>query len=99
MALRPAASIGGFRTREQIEQNFADLHPPLGCEQAEVAAERSLNCYDAPCIVACPTSIDIPTFIRQIWSQNLKGSAETFLSANFLGGSCGRACPTVVLCE
>ena len=99
MALRPAESIGGFLTREQIEQNFADLHPPLGCAQAEVEAERCLYCYDAPCIVACPTSIDIPTFIRQIRTQNLKGSAETILSANILGGTCGRACPTEVLCE
>ncbi|MBS0298024.1 MAG: NAD(P)-dependent oxidoreductase [Proteobacteria bacterium] len=99
MALRPAESVGGFLTREQIERNFADLHPPLGCAQAEIEAERCLYCYDAPCIVACPTSIDIPTFIRQIRTQNLQGSAETILDSNILGGTCGRACPTEVLCE
>jgi dihydropyrimidine dehydrogenase (NAD+) subunit PreT len=99
MPLRPAESVGGFLTREQIEQNFADLTPPLGCGQAQVEADRCLYCYDAPCIQACPTGIDIPTFIRQIRTENLKGSAQTILDANILGGTCGRACPTEVLCE
>ena len=40
-----------------------------------------------------------PTFIHQIRTDNLKGSAHTILSANILGGTCGRACPTEVLCE
>jgi glutamate synthase (NADPH/NADH) small chain len=99
MALRPADCGGSAPTPEQIEANFADLHPPLGAAQAEVEADRCLYCWDAPCIQACPTSIEIPEFIRQIRTGNLKGSAETILKANILGGTCGRACPTEVLCE
>jgi glutamate synthase (NADPH/NADH) small chain len=99
MGLRPHVSNGAGLTRDQIEENFADLTPTLNHTQAHVEAARCLYCYDAPCIKACPTSIDIPTFIHQIRSENLKGSAHTILSANIMGGTCGRACPTEVLCE
>ena len=99
MGLRPHVSQGAGLTPGQIEENFADLTPTLNGTQAHVEAARCLYCYDAPCIKACPTAIDIPTFIHQIRSENLKGSAHTILSANIMGGTCGRACPTEVLCE
>ena len=86
-------------TPEQIEENFADINPPLTPALALEAASRCLFCYDAPCIKACPTEINIPQFIRQIVTDNLTGSARTILSANVLGHSCGRVCPTSVLCE
>ena len=86
-------------TLEQLEENFADINPPLTPSLALEAASRCLFCYDAPCIKACPTEINIPQFIRQILTQNLVGSARTILSANVLGHSCGRVCPTSVLCE
>lgn len=99
MGLRPHVSYGAGLTRDQIEENFADLTPGLNRTQAHVEAARCLYCYDAPCIKACPTAIDIPTFIHQIRSDNLTGSARTILSANIMGGTCGRACPTEILCE
>ena len=99
MALRPETATGGGLTADQIEANFADLAPLLEPHQAKVEADRCLYCYDAPCIEACPTGIDVPTFIHQIRSGNLRGSAETILDANIFGGACGRACPTEVLCE
>jgi glutamate synthase (NADPH/NADH) small chain len=99
VALRPETATGGKLTADQIEANFADLAPLLEPHQAKTEADRCLYCFDAPCIEACPTSIDVPTFIHQIRSGNLRGSAETILSANIFGGACGRACPTEVLCE
>lgn len=84
---------------EQIADNFGDLHPPLTRAQAAVEASQCLYCYDAPCVQACPTGIDIPTFIRQIGTGNLAGSGQTILSENIMGGTCARACPTEVLCE
>ena len=84
---------------EQLENNFADINPPLTAAQALEAGSRCLFCYDAPCIKACPTGIDVPQFIRQILTGNLRGSAKTILDANILGHSCGRVCPTSVLCE
>lgn len=82
-----------------IESNFDDLHKPLNALQAVGAADHCLYCYDAPCIQACPTSIDIPTFIHQIRTDNVMGAARTILSENIMGGTCARACPTEVLCE
>lgn len=90
---------GDALSAKQIEANFADLHPALTQVQALQESARCLYCYDAPCIRACPTEIDIPTFIHQIRTQNLAGSGQTILAANILGGTCARACPTEVLCE
>ena len=75
------------------------IRPPLSRDAAVAEANRCLFCYDAPCIRACPTGIDVPLFIQQIATGNLAGSARTILSANILGQSCGRVCPTEVLCE
>jgi dihydropyrimidine dehydrogenase (NAD+) subunit PreT len=82
-----------------IKANFADLHPPLTRHEAKVEAERCYFCFDAPCQKACPTSIDIPLFIRQIAADNRNGAAKTIFDANIMGGMCARVCPTETLCE
>jgi dihydropyrimidine dehydrogenase (NAD+) subunit PreT len=82
-----------------IERNFGDMHPPLGRPEALIAADRCYFCFDAPCTAACPTGIDIPSFIQKIRSDNIKGSARTILEENIMGGMCARVCPTEVLCE
>lgn len=84
---------------DEIEKNFADLHPPLTRSEALIEADRCYFCYDAPCTIACPTDIDIPGFIQQIRSDNVQGSAHTILRENIMGGMCARVCPTEVLCE
>lgn len=84
---------------EQLAHNFDDVAPPLDRQGALVAAARCYYCYDAPCIQACPTGIDIPSFIRAISTDNLRGAAEEILGANILGGMCARVCPTEILCE
>ncbi|MBB3398422.1 MULTISPECIES: NAD(P)-dependent oxidoreductase [unclassified Rhizobium] len=83
----------------EYESNFSDLHPRLDKHEALVAADRCYFCYDAPCMTACPTSIDIPLFIRQIATGNPLGSAKTIFDQNILGGMCARVCPTEELCE
>ena len=79
--------------------NMAEMSPPYTPQEAVIEANRCLFCFDAPCIQACPTGIDIPSFIKKIVNGNLTGSARTILSANILGASCARVCPTAVLCE
>src|SRR5215472_1647146 len=84
---------------EAAAANMADIAPAYRPQEAIIEANRCLFCFDAPCIQACPTGIDIPSFIRKIATGNLVGSARTILSANILGASCARVCPTSVLCE
>ena len=86
-------------TNSVWRDNFAELKKPLVREAARVEASRCLYCYDAPCVKACPTHIDIPRFIRQIAAADPLGSGETILEANALGHSCARVCPVEVLCE
>lgn len=83
----------------QIEQNFADINPAFSATEALHEASRCLYCYDAPCIKACPTGIDVPSFIKKIASGNLSGSARVIFDANPIGASCARVCPVEVLCE
>lgn len=83
----------------QYEQNFSDIHPPLNPHQASIEASRCYFCFDAPCMTACPTSIDIPLFIRQIATGNTTGAADTIFQQNIMGGMCARVCPTETLCE
>jgi len=84
---------------DTLAENFDDLHPPLDGHEAIVAADRCYFCHDAPCITACPTSIDIPLFIRQIATGTPEAAAKTIFDQNILGGMCARVCPTETLCE
>jgi dihydropyrimidine dehydrogenase (NAD+) subunit PreT len=89
----------GRLAAEDYARNFSDLHPPLTRHEAAVEADRCFFCFDAPCMTACPTSIDIPLFIREISTGNPDGAAKTIFSQNILGGMCARVCPTETLCE
>lgn len=85
---------------EEYQQNFSDVHPPFETLNAAlVEANRCLFCYDAPCTKSCSTSIDVPKFIKQITTDNIKGSAHTILSSNIMGAGCSRVCPVEKLCE
>jgi dihydropyrimidine dehydrogenase (NAD+) subunit PreT len=84
---------------KDIERNFADINPALTAAEALHEANRCLYCYDAPCMHACPTHIDVPSFIKKIASGNLTGSARVIFDANPIGATCARVCPVEVLCE
>src|SRR3954462_2713704 len=90
---------GGRLSPAEYADNFSDLHPALDHHEALVESDRCYFCYDAPCMQACPTSIDIPLFIRQISTGNPLGAAKTIFDQNILGGMCARVCPTETLCE
>lgn len=86
-------------TEAQFEANFAQLKPLMNATEAYYESSRCLFCYDAPCVNACPTGIDIPLFIRQINAGNREGAAKTIYDSNYFGYACGKVCPTEVLCE
>jgi dihydropyrimidine dehydrogenase (NAD+) subunit PreT len=83
----------------ELAGRFPDLKPAFDARAAVVEANRCLNCFDAPCMGACPTHIDVPRFIKKIASGNVMGSAKAILEANVLAASCSRVCPVEVLCE
>src|SRR5580693_9819714 len=85
--------------KDRLESRLPDAKPLYTEAEARAEAERCLYCVDAPCIKACPTEIDIPTFIKKIASGNVQGSARTIFAQNILGYSCARVCPVEVLCE
>jgi glutamate synthase (NADPH/NADH) small chain len=91
--------VAGRLPPERIAANFADVAPPLDAHEALVAADRCYFCHDAPCVTACPTTIDIPLFIRQIAAGAPEAAARTIFAQNILGGICARVCPTETLCE
>ena len=84
---------------EQYKENFAEIHPAFTRNQAVTEANRCLYCYDSPCMKACPTHIDISTFIKKIATGNVKGAAKTILQSNWIALTCAKACPVDVLCE
>lgn len=86
-------------TSDLFMRNFAEAEPGLTHKGAIEESNRCLYCYDAPCITACPTGINIPSFIKRIATDNLKGAAYTIMDANPVGASCARVCPTEELCE
>lgn len=87
------------RTEAEFDSNFAPKKPLMNDTEAHVESSRCLFCYDAPCMHACPTHIDIPLFIKQIHTGNTLGSAQTIYQTNWLGNTCGKVCPTSELCE
>lgn len=94
----PDIAAGRLRA-DEIAANFDDVKPPLDRKKALIESSRCYFCHDAPCVEACPTSIDIPNFIRMINTGNTLGAAQEILDANILGGMCARVCPTEILCE
>ncbi len=94
------ALLNNRLSQEEYKSNFEDIHPPFeNYTAAAVEANRCLFCYDAPCMKSCPTSIDVPKFIKQISTENIKGSAHTIFSSNIMGGGCSKVCPVEKLCE
>ena len=86
-------------SEKEYSENFGEIHPPFNKHETMVEGDRCYYCYDAPCIEACPTGINIPLFIRQITSGNPEGAAKTIFDENILGGMSARVCPTETLCQ
>jgi dihydropyrimidine dehydrogenase (NAD+) subunit PreT len=86
-------------SEKEFDENFTQKKPLMNSTEAFYESSRCLFCYDAPCMNACPTHIDIPLFIKQINTGNVEGAAKTIYDSNWMGNACAKVCPTGVLCE
>jgi len=86
-------------TRREAAGLFRGRDGAFDPQGARVEAARCLFCFDAPCVSACPTHIDVPGFIRRIAVDDPRAAARTILATNPLGGTCARVCPVERLCE
>ncbi|MDA8352138.1 MAG: NAD(P)-dependent oxidoreductase [Firmicutes bacterium] len=84
---------------DKLAKVFEESTPSYNAQEAIDESNRCLYCYDAPCITACPTGIDVPAFIKGIASGNIKGAAKIIMEDNPVGATCARVCPTEELCE
>ena len=82
---------------------FEELAHPLEREDALVEADRCLECggayAEAPCVVACPANVDVPSFVAAIARDEADEAARIIFTENLLGGTCSRVCPVELLCE
>lgn len=79
----------------QLAENFSDLHAPLDGHEAMVAEDHCYICHDAPCMAACPTTIDIPLFFARFQRVQPRLLRAPFI----LGGMCVWVWPAQTLCE
>ncbi|MGB5847854.1 MAG: hypothetical protein WBH40_05160, partial [Ignavibacteriaceae bacterium] len=86
-------------SKEEYKKNFEELISPFTNNSAIAESNRCLYCYDSPCMKACPTHIDISTFIKKIATGNLLGSAKTIFNSNWIALTCAKSCPVEDLCE
>ena len=81
---------------------FEELAPPLDEREALVEADRCLECgvrhASAPCLLACPAQIDVPSFVAAMARADHDEAARIIFRENLLGGTCARVCPVEELC-
>ncbi len=69
-------------------------------ERAMVEAARCIHCPDpAPCMLACPTSNDIPSAMWLIEQGRFVEAAAIYHKTSSLPEICGRVCPHESLCQ
>lgn len=86
-------------TESLSPHNLSPHQAALSPHQAAAEAGRCLWCHDAPCVKGCPAGVDVPAFVKKVWSGNWRGAARVIREANVFGGTCARVCPTEELCE
>lgn len=79
--------------------NFEEVCYGYNLEEAQTEASRCLHCKNPRCVAACPVSIRIPDFIREIAAGDLRLAAEIIGEDSSLPSICGRVCPQESQCE
>ncbi len=71
--------VADVLVRDEIRQNFSELHKPLTELQAIQESARCLFCHDAPCTEACPTGYRYSGVYPQNrqWQRERRGQNHT----------------------
>ena len=89
--------------REQEPQvrakNFEEVCYGYNEEEAMAEASRCIGCKNAPCMIGCPVSINIPGFIAQVKEGNFAEAFKIISESSALPAVCGRVCPQETQCE
>ncbi len=83
----------------QRRSNIQEVTLGYTPEQAQLEAERCLQCKNAPCVGGCPVAIDIPGFIAAITQGDYAGAIALIRRTSMLPAICGRVCPQEVQCQ
>jgi glutamate synthase (NADPH/NADH) small chain len=86
-------------TKDQYDENFADIHPPFKTKRPHRWRPVVVCFATMPLYQKLSHHIDVPKFIKQIVTDNVKGSAHTIFSSNIMGAGCSKVCPVEKLCE
>ncbi len=78
---------------------FVEIYTPFEKEDAEVQAERCLECGNPYCEWKCPVHNYIPNWLKLAQEDNILEAAELCHQTNTLPEVCGRICPQDRLCE
>jgi glutamate synthase (NADPH/NADH) small chain len=84
---------------EQRQSSFCEVALGYSLEDAQLEANRCLECKHKPCVKACPVHIDIPKFIHEIKEKNYEEAYQVILNDSMLPAVCGRVCPQESQCE
>jgi glutamate synthase (NADPH/NADH) small chain len=68
-------------------------------EQAQLEAQRCLQCQKPVCVEACPLHIDIKRFILRIVEGDFQGAHDVISEQSPFPGVCGRVCQHELFCE
>lgn len=79
--------------------NFDEVCLGYNKEEAQLEAQRCLQCKNARCIKGCPVSIDIPGFIAKVKEGDFETAYRIIGDASSLPSICGRVCPQESQCE
>lgn len=108
--LRKAIKAKERSTIERCEMNELDavyratslteeVNQGLTIKQAQIEAQRCLDCNNPGCVSGCPVGIDIPRFIKHIEIGEFAKAAQTLKETSALPAVCGRVCPQEKQCE
>jgi len=81
------------------QTEFVEIYDQFKTPDAEVQADRCLECGNPYCEWKCPVHNYIPNWLKLVVEGNILQAAELCHQTNTLPEVCGRICPQDRLCE